>query len=355
MSTPTKISNYQKIQRKLLIRVDANDAIGYGHYFRCLAIALMVSDAWEITFAVSEPSPFLVGSIESNHFKYTLVGRYVYTDPDSKRYADEVPFDLASILEEDFHSVLVDGYFFGPKYFEKLVSYSVRVIAISDSADEPIKADILVNSSPQINAEAYAAFDVETLALGSAYTMLRPEFYAGKWRQGRKLDSKKLLISFGGADHFGLMERIVETCLKSRRFEEIHLILKIGEISDQLKEILTANTSVISHSNLSANGVIKIMNTCNMAILPSSGILYESVVCGLPTIICWYAANQKPLHDFLVNEHAVPTLGFVKNGTSMEVLLSCFESISEHHLSKIYGEMKHQMQQAPRNFAQLLA
>jgi UDP-2,4-diacetamido-2,4,6-trideoxy-beta-L-altropyranose hydrolase len=342
------------MKRKLLIRVDANNTIGYGHYFRCLAIALVISDSWDITFAVSEPTRFLVDNIKLYKFKYILVGKYDYTDPDSKGYADEIQFDLEPFLEDDFHSVLVDGYFFGPKYFEKLASYSVRVIVISDSVNVPIKAHILINSSPQITSEAYAEFDVETLALGPAYSMLRPEFYTKRFRQRQKLDSKKLLISFGGADHFGLTERIVEMCIKSGRFEEINLILKIGEISDYLEEILRVNAHVIPHGNLSANEVINIMNNCNMAILPSSGILYESMACELPTIICWYALNQKPLHDYLVNEHDVPTLGFVKNGTSMEELLSCIESISEYN-PKVYGEMKHEMQQAPQRYAQLFA
>ncbi len=342
------------MKRKLLIRVDANAYVGYGHFFRCLSIALMVSDSWEITFAISEPTPFLVESIESNHFKYTLVRQYLYTDPDSKEYAEEVPFDLAQILKEDFHSVLIDGYFFGAKYFEALAGYSLRVIAISDSAKEPIKADILINSSPNVSKELYAAFDVKKFALGTTYAMLRPEFYIEVKKEERRTDSNKLLISFGGSDYFGLTERIIELCLKSGRFDEIHLILKIGEISDQMKDILATNSIVVPHSNISANEVIEIMNLCNMAILPTSGILYESVACGLPAIICWYAENQKPLHDFFVKEHHVPTLGFVKNGTSMEVLLSCIELISKQPLPKVYRKMKDEIQHAPKYFAQLL-
>lgn len=343
------------MKNKLLIRVDANDFIGYGHYYRCLSIALMVSEIWEITFALSEPSAFLVQNIKSNHFKYTLVRQYNYTDPDSKQDAEEVPFDLDQILKEEFHSVLVDGYFFGAKYFEILSGYSVQVIAISDSAKEPIKADILINSSPQVRKEMYAAFDVKKLALGSNYSMLRPEFYTEAQKQERRSDSNKLLISFGGADHFGLTERMVELCLRSRCFDEIHLILKIGEISDKLKDILATYPKVIAHNNLSARGVIEVMNVCNISILPSSGILCESVACGLPTIICWYAENQKPMHDFLANEHNVPTLGFVKNEVSMEILLSCVESISEYALPKIYKNMKDEIQNAPMYYAQLLA
>jgi len=225
-----KILKQTNRKRKLLIRVDANASVGYGHYFRCLSIALMVSDSWEITFALSKPSPFLVENIESSHFRFTHLRQYLYTDPDSKGYAEEVPFDLDRILKEEFHSVIVDGYFFGAKYFETLASYPLRVIAISDSAKEPIKADILINSSPQVSKEVYAAFDVKKLALGATYAMLRPEFYTVERKEERKKDFNKLLISFGGADLFGLTEKMVELCLKSGRFHEIHLILKIGGI-----------------------------------------------------------------------------------------------------------------------------
>lgn len=344
-----------EIKRKLLIRVDANDSIGYGHYFRCLSIALMVSDLWEITFAICEPTPFIIENIESNYFKYINVRQYNFVDIDSKKEMEEIPFDLDQILREEFHSILIDGYFFGAKYFETLAAYPLRVIAISDSAKEPIKADILINSNPQANKKMYSKFDVKKLALGTTYSMLRPEFYNQKQKEERRLNTSKLLISFGGADYFGLTEKMVELCLKSKCFNEIHLILKFGEISDQLKEVLMTNPKVFAYSKLSAVDVINIMNLCSIAILPSSGIIYESVICGLPTITCWYAENQKQLHHYLTREHQVPTLGFVKNEISMEILLSSVKEILQNPLPKVYKNMGDELREAPRSFAQLFA
>lgn len=343
-------SNWRK---KLIIRVDANDTIGYGHYYRCLSIALMLSGYWDITFAVSAPSEFLKMNIQDNGFKYRLVESYRYVDPDSRGEETEVPFDLSKILTDEYQSVLVDGYFFGKSYFEQLSKFSQTIYTISDNTDQIISADVIINSAPQAKVKDYDSFNAQYFALGTKYLMLRPEFILASSEPIKQRLSSKLLICFGGADHFRLTEKVTRLSLTLNSFDEIHLISRIGNSPKNFAELIRDNENLIVHYNLSANQIVTLMRTCSLAILPSSGLLYEAIACGLPVVTCWYAKNQKSLHDFLVEQGNFPTFGYVKDGISIKKLKDKLISDDVFKFTQMYLDIRRDIKEAPHNYLKL--
>lgn len=343
-------SNWRK---KLIIRVDANDTVGYGHYYRCLSIALMLSGDWDITFAVSSPSEFLKMNIQENGFKYRLVESHEYVDPDSKDEETEVQFDLSKILTDEYQCVLVDGYFFGKSYFEQLSKFSQTIYTIIDSTDQVISADVIINSAPQAKDIDYNSFNANYLALGTKYLMLRPEFIKASSEPIKQRRGSKLLICFGGADHFRLTKNVARLSLTLNSFDEIHLISKIGNSSNDFVELIRENKNLFVHYNLSAKQIVTLMRTCSLAILPSSGLLYEAIACGLPVVTCWYAENQKPLHDFLVEFGNFPTFGYVKGGISIKKLRDKLISDDIFKFSQMYLDIRRDMKEAPHNYLKL--
>ena len=59
------------MKRDILFRVDANSKIGWGHFYRYLALARMLNDEFQISFAISQPSTEVMS--ESQRHNYDLI------------------------------------------------------------------------------------------------------------------------------------------------------------------------------------------------------------------------------------------------------------------------------------------
>lgn len=334
---------------RILIRVDANEFIGYGHFFRCLSIAQMIQVEWQITFAMSNPDGNIVHVLKESNINLLPLATIEYVDPDSGN--EEIPFDLDINVLNKFNCVLTDGYFFGKKYHESLSASKCKVFTLSDSALTQIKADVLINSGPLAEIEEYEEFNVKAFALGIDYLMLRAAFIFSASKKMISASPEKIFISFGGADYFGIGNKVIEFCARQDIIREIHVV---GSLTCKNKEqLITSLPKVHYHLSLNGDEVAALMRNCTLGILPSSGIMYEAIACGLPVISCWYAENQKHLHEFLSDVNGIPSLGFVKEIFSDESLTRCLIETQNFDYSAIYAGFRNRMVNIPNNYLQL--
>ena len=180
------------MKRKVKIRVDANSQIGLGHLIRCIALAHMLRDDYEISFHSAGPVESTRDLVPACGFRLIAM-----TGED----------DYLSFVEEG-DIVILDGYGFDDVYQKKVKDRGTFLICIDDIPNRHFVADMVINHAPGINKEDYSCESYTQLCLGPEYAMLRPEFLAGAEPSKNRSD---LLLCIGGADPLNLNERILES------------------------------------------------------------------------------------------------------------------------------------------------
>src|SRR5690606_27878074 len=102
-----------------------------------------------------------------------------------------------------------------------------------------------------------------------------------------------VFVCFGGADPFNLTMQTLEVLLDSNSFKRI--IIVVGDLFDQLEKLIElARTGTVEIlQGLNAKEMKDLMEASDLAVLPSSGVLFEALSVGLPSITGYYVANQE--------------------------------------------------------------
>ncbi len=126
----------------LLIRADANSAIGTGHVMRCLALAQAWQDAGgKVAFACTELPPFLSQRLETEGCKVSTIDVVPGTDRDL-----EETRRLAESIAPKW--LVLDGYAFGPDFQLTLRDVKWRLLFIDDDGrHESYHADAILNQN----------------------------------------------------------------------------------------------------------------------------------------------------------------------------------------------------------------
>ncbi|MBH68456.1 MAG: UDP-2,4-diacetamido-2,4,6-trideoxy-beta-L-altropyranose hydrolase [Rhodospirillaceae bacterium] len=184
----------------MVIRVDADENIGMGHYMRCLALAnswcrrggsavILTNCAYEQKLY---PSGIEVVSVS---------GKY--------RNSRQL-LDLAKNKNADW--IVVDGYHFSVEFIEELSGYGCRVLLIDDGADlEHYRVDVVLNQNIYASPSMYAGKAKAKLLLGPNYALIRPRFWAEKrWKRDFSSKASRLLVIFGGSDPQDYSTKFIE-------------------------------------------------------------------------------------------------------------------------------------------------
>jgi UDP-2,4-diacetamido-2,4,6-trideoxy-beta-L-altropyranose hydrolase len=179
---------------KLVIRTEASNTIGLGHFMRCFALAEAAREqGMAVTFVVNADAP-VTGRAEA-------IGARVVTAPPPGRDAEVMD---AHVAAGDW--VIVDTYAADADYLTHL---SARAnLAVIDDLDvlERFDCRVLINPTPAAPKESYAAKSKAKLLLGPEYALVRGEF------RRPVATGDVITLTFGGSDPTGLTETVAE-CL----------------------------------------------------------------------------------------------------------------------------------------------
>lgn len=292
--------------RTILFRVDANSLIGWGHFYRCLALAEMLKDKFNISFAMIAPAAELVEILREKSFELLELPYQEYTTPD-ERGNKELKFDLTEQLDE-VDVVILDGYWFGKDYQKDLRKFPVKVAIIEDAREGSYLADLIINHAPGIQQKGYQTDNKHTkYALGPKYAMLRPSFLeAARGDCKKKVSIEKVLIAFGGSDHYNFTAKTLDWFLRNTSID-LHVIIGAGYEHQHELERITANAPqrVKVDRNLNEQQMLIAMQSADAAVLPASGVLFEAIACRLPVISGTYTQNQKAIFYGFLTEGAI--------------------------------------------------
>jgi spore coat polysaccharide biosynthesis predicted glycosyltransferase SpsG len=166
-----------------------------GHVVRCLALAHMLHDYFDISFVLQETDNTIYKWIEDNGFSFKTIIR---SNDEETAVAQLLEVLAQSTNRESI--VVLDGYHIQTLHQQLLKKEGYRVVAIDDLHSWPHVADAILNHAPGIASAAYQAAHSTRLLLGADYALLRPSLLEASKRERKIQSPKHFLISMGAAD-----------------------------------------------------------------------------------------------------------------------------------------------------------
>jgi len=302
---------------RLYIRVDGNAMIGLGHLMRCIALGQMLKGSFDITFFCKTIPDKLMEVLSKNKFGL-------------EKISDEIRF-LDKLKSDDI--VVLDGYDFDTNYQKKIKKSGCKLVCIDDLHDKEFIADLIINHAPGVKAEDYRAQEYTRFAIGPEYALLRPAFLwqAQEMRVIKKAET--VFICFGGTDNRNLTEEILSSVLTFLEFRKI-IVVTGTEFSnlDSLKRIVARDERVSHHHAVNEQELLALMRISDLAIVPSSVILFEALAAGCKVISGYYVDNQREIYlGFL----ALNCFIDAKNFASAH-LINSLRKVNEHSTIRIF-------------------
>jgi UDP-2,4-diacetamido-2,4,6-trideoxy-beta-L-altropyranose hydrolase len=310
----------------LLIRADANVAIGTGHVMRCLALA----QAWQdsggtAVFAMAEPLPSVRERLLSEGMDVVSVEAL----PGSREDAGYV-VELANRRGAAW--VVVDGYRFDSDYQRELKAAGLRVLFVDDNGHAGhYAADLVLNQNVHADESLYPMREPYTrLLLGLRYVMLRREFQL--WREWKRVIppvGRKVLVSMGGSDA-GNVTAAVIPALQPIEVESLEVVVVAGGSNPHLESLERALRLSDERFRLVRNVVNmpELLAWADVIVAAAGSICWEICAMALPAVLLVTADNQKYAAQRLAALGAARTVdsGTEKIETAAPILQGLLES-----------------------------
>ncbi|MGV3504280.1 MAG: UDP-2,4-diacetamido-2,4,6-trideoxy-beta-L-altropyranose hydrolase [Adhaeribacter sp.] len=281
---------------QIYFRCDAGSQIGLGHLVRCLALAQVLRPSFQAHFLVQDPSPDLAALVEADHFRLTVL-------PATADYLAEA----AALCDFPFQPgdlVVLDGYAFTTAYQQLLKQHGVLLVYLDDLQAFPIPADMVINQAGGVDPGAYQVGPQTRLCLGPDYALLRPPFLEAATRLRQLPALERVFLNMGGADPGDDTARILAQLQAIAPQLQVEVVTGSAyRFGETLRAWVLARPRVRLHQQLSATDMCRLMETCQVAILPPSSVAYEWCCVGGPLFLHQTAPNQSAMRTFLLQQH----------------------------------------------------
>jgi len=317
------------MNKKLLFRADGNLQTGLGHVYRLLGLVQMLKEEFECIFITNINTP---DSIFSNTYKVLRIPEDIDTQHE--------PNWLKENFQPKDYIIICDGYQFVSQYQKSIKEIGYKLIYIDDLMSEHMYADIVINHSPEINQEGYIKEQYTQLALGTKYALLRSEFLNQIDKKRIAVKEKNIFVCFGGSDPHEFSYKVTMALLKIKEVGNIFVVMGASNKDKNLIRLQKTNKLKIHlFKNLGAKELLNVMLMSELAIVPSSTILYELCCANIPCLSGYYVDNQKKIHAGFLKNKAIYSFGDISEFKIYDFALKIDEvlSLTDHN-----EQLKHQ-------------
>ncbi len=282
----------------LVIRADADTAIGTGHVMRCLALA----QAWQdgggsVSFVSTRLPEAIAARLRDEEMEVAVPAR------------DDAADTAAMARARAAAWIVVDGYGFGPPYHRALQAAGFPVLQVDDcGGNDRYCVDRVLNPNPYAEPGLYAQRTPGTqLLLGLNYALVRREFRELPAR-ARAGDGQRVLVVFGGSDATN-RSGIVLRALAGEAGLELRIV--VGPANphlDALRQAAAGARAVIEI--ITAADMPALLTWADAAVSAAGSTCWELLHAGLPMAVTAVADNQRGVAAWLLREGlALPLAG----------------------------------------------
>ncbi len=283
---------------RIVIRTDADPAIGIGHVGRTLALAA----AWrrrggEVGFVAAPPlAPSAATWITSTGFPLDILTARRYSDADAE----------ATAAIAGGATVVLDA-FATPLPYRTTLRRQVRRLAIIDDIGDPgpWSADIILNQNCGASLAYYPGLDAGAIPLlGPGYALLRPEFEP--WRAAprrRGGAARRIAVSLGGTDPANAASLVLDA-IGSRADRNWRTIIVAGPANprgEALKDRAERGAGA-AYVIRRPSSMARLLIWADIAILAGGVTVWEALSLGVPAIGITIADNQIPGAEALARD-----------------------------------------------------
>lgn len=284
---------------KVIFRADGNTQIGLGHIFRCLALAEMLKDDFRCVFASRPTADGVKAQIKA------VCGDLITLD-------EQTHFeDFLNHLQGD-EIVVLDNYFYFPKYQKAIISRGCKLVHIDDMQPYHYHAHVVVNHAPGLNSKMFSLDAHTSLCTGLDYALLRKPFRSAVSKHSELYQSSQydVFICFGGSDIHNISLKVIEALANHPLIRTMHVVLGPAyPHRDIIIKKVEHVPQIQLHNQLNGEEMLTLMQRCNLAIVPSSTILYELTAARIYTISGYYVDNQKNIYEGFLKENLIAGVG----------------------------------------------
>ncbi|AWI24459.1 UDP-2,4-diacetamido-2,4,6-trideoxy-beta-L-altropyranose hydrolase [Flavobacterium pallidum] len=289
------------MKKQVFFRADGSAQTGLGHLVRCLALAQMLQDDFDIEFVCMEIPDIIKQDIITKDFSV----REIASEND---FINSLPTDAI---------VIIDHYGLNVDFHKAIIAKDCKVICIDDLHEKEFHAHVIINHAPGISEDDYKALPDTKFALGPDYALLRPAFLEAAKTSEKKNKIKTVLICFGGSDYLNLTQKITAFVAGLRNDYQVFVITGAAyAFTEELSAYCAAYPEITHFSAIPEKQMLDLMKKSDLAIVPSSGIVFEALAAGCKVMSSWYVDNQREIFDGFRDLQAI-------------IPLESFEDISE--------------------------
>jgi len=291
----------------LLVRIDANAAIGSGHAMRCLALA----EAWReqgghARFAAADLHSGVEERIAGSGFDIDRLPA-AYPDP---RDADALCRTAAMISGDGW--IVADGYRFDGSYHAAVRRSGWPLLVIDDYAHLPYyDTDVLLNQNIGAERLPYAGPARMTRLLGTRFALLRPEFTTRERQPDEtRVNATRLLITMGGGDPDNVTATVLAAVL-AMLSRPSHVRVVVGPSNPHALELRRLATKALDVQVVEDPADMPgVFDWADLAITAAGSTCWELAYLGVPMITVVTADNQRGIATGLAELGASINLGW---------------------------------------------
>ena len=309
------------MKKKILFRADGNSVIGLGHLYRSFALMEILQDTFECTLITLEKSMTSVIPVAYNRI-YIPAEISLSQEPQWLKKKEGVR-----------GVIIADGYQFTAAYQKQIKQAGFNLIYIDDLTTEHFYADAVINHASLLEIDYIKKEVYTSLYFGTKYAMLRPLFLSEAARKKSYIGPvRSVFVCFGGADPFNLTLKAVQSLLKFKHIEHIHIVLGAAYGDTKIEGLALDSSRVVIHRNINEARMVEVMQSCQFAIAPASTIVYELCCIKMPILSGYYVPNQKHIYQGLLAHKVIFDGGDFKRysvSSLTDKLTICFEQESD--------------------------
>lgn len=321
---------------RVVFRADASRVIGHGHLARCLCLAQELASRGAGVLVLTKEVDMGLGlSLAYPHIEIREIPRGQAFDelpvrpPDSAQSIDwesDASVSVRAIRDRWGRAevMVVDSYGLDWRWQKAVRTVVSCVMAIDDLANRKHDCDVLLdqNLTPNMDTRYDGKLPRHAVALlGPQYALLQ-RIYADEHPSVRPRTGhvKRILVSFGGADHGNLTGRVLRALQKLPAYNvAVDVVVVSGHKHIQdVRKLTLSDRRFLLHEQ--PEHLAKLMIGADLAVGACGTTTWERLCLGVPSVVITLAPNQEEVAGELSRAGLIYWLGRQEDVTESDLM-----------------------------------